>query len=176
MCALTTLVDVLRALRPAQEFDGNADMYVWAGPTPDCVDAPEIEIAARIGVGAPNAAELVNIERADAEVWLSLFARISLCHGIEALERDDLQTTIMAGFDALGPDARFYSNGSWTLSVGRGLPEIVRSSTVRLRRGRDHHYSWQQDCLSRMPQAITDGGIIAVGSTQSFLFWVSEDD
>jgi hypothetical protein len=176
MGPLEFLVDVLRDARPAQEYGDHSDMHVWAGLTPVGSEEAQADVAARIGVGAPVAAELLEIDQAVAQIWLSLFARISLTHMIEQPETEKLSTAISEGFAALGPAARFYSNGVWTLTIGRGLPEIIGPTTPKPRRRRQHHYGWQPRDISRMPNATVDGGIIGVGDTYSFVFWVNECD
>ena len=108
MSALASLVDTLGKIRSAQQFEDRADMYVWAGATPQSIEPIQVAIAAKIGIGAPSVSELVTVARADAEVWLSLFVRASLLHGIEKPETDDLKEKIGAGFHDLGSDARFY--------------------------------------------------------------------
>ena len=176
MGALEFLVDVLREVRPAQEYGDYSDMHVWAGPTPVGSVEAQVAVAARIGVGAPGVSELVEIDQDVAQIWLSLFARVSLNHMIVQPDTEILATAISEGFTALGPAARFYSNGVWTLTTGRGLPEIVGPTTPRPRGRRQHHYGWHPGEISRMPNATVDGGIIGVGDTYSFLFWVNECD
>jgi hypothetical protein len=174
MVSLDLLADILRAVRPAQVFDGNPDVWIWSGPTttPDPAKcATEV-----IGLGGPSPDEIRTVQRAAAERWLSLFARSSLLHRVVEPETKPLQKAITDAFNELGPDARFYSNGMWTFTRGRSLPEVVQSTTIDSGR-RQHDFQWQQNSFqSRIPNAIKDGGIVGIGANYSFVFWVSEDD
>ena len=82
MSALDVLVEKLREVRPSEQPQGiPSDMFVWAGDAPRGDPPAQCLIAETIGYNRQQAETFCTLSRADACVWLQLFATTSLMHG-----------------------------------------------------------------------------------------------
>lgn len=149
----------------------------WTGARPEPGSSMIAAIAAKAGLLAEGREEdFTPLSRADAELWLMLFASQSLLHpGVGSSASNAEIEELAAAFRMLGPDAVFFSKGRWE-STRRGKRyERATAAGSWARRGHRLSFASESDPLPPI-DVIEDGGIIGFDGSTAFIFWVEEDD
>lgn len=132
-------------------------------------------IVSNIGLDARGReADFRAVPATDAPIWLSLFATQSLLHGGCPIPEGLLQE-VTESLAALGPDAQFFSKGTWQQTRRMKHYELVRFDSDWCRSRHSLIYQGTEEPLPPI-DVLEDGGIIGFGKTVAFAFWVEEDD
>lgn len=148
---------------------------VWVGTKPPENDTLITAIMSNVGLDATGReADFHAVSIEDVPIWLTLFATQSILHG-ECPIPDGILEEVTEALASLGPDAQFFSKGTWQQTRRFNHYELVRlgSGWDRSR----HHLIFQGNEEPLPPiDVLQDGGIIGFGKTVAFAFWVEEDD
>ena len=124
----------------------------WAGALPRDGKSIIASVASAVGLNAlGREGDFQSVRPEDAAVWLTLFATQPLLHGGRSIP-PTLIDDVSESLEELGPDARYFSKGSWQYTRRFKHYELVKYDVIE------------------------DGGIIGVGLESAFIYWVEEDD
>ena len=147
----------------------------WVGTKPLGNGSLIAAIMSNVGLDASGReADFHAVSIADAPIWLTLFATQSLLHGECPIPKELLEE-VTESLAALGPNAQFFSKGTWQQTRRMKHYEFVRSDSGWDRSR--HHLIFQSNEEPLPPiDVLVDGGIVGFGKTVAFAFWAEEDD
>ncbi|MPS69702.1 MULTISPECIES: hypothetical protein [Novosphingobium] len=148
---------------------------VWVGTKPLENDSLIAAIISNVGLDASGReADFHAVSIEDAPIWLTLFATQSLLHG-ECPIPNGLLEEVTEALASLGPDAQFFSKGTWQQTRRFKHYELVRLGSGWDRSRHRLIFQGNEEPLPPI-DVLEDGGIIGFGKTVAFAFWVEEDD